>query len=163
MATARNPRSTRRHETTKALLRAHLSAAARYGHSTRHCAVCHRLRRLVAERPPEPFEPTETASPAGMVISSTTSSTTTSSAPTPAVRFTLASEPVAPPVTAASTDPAEESTQLAARPSTDAAGPSAVRPSAPSPKERVARPSPPLAAPSPAGPRDSACAPHRAP
>lgn len=59
MATARGSRQYQRHE-TKALLRAHLSAAARLGqHSTRHCAVCHRLRRLVAEFPPEPFVPPE--------------------------------------------------------------------------------------------------------
>ena len=59
MATARGPRQYQRHE-TKALLRAHLSAAARLGqHSTLHCAVCHRLRRLVAEFPPEPFVPPE--------------------------------------------------------------------------------------------------------
>ncbi|MBU7597468.1 hypothetical protein JGS22_007470 [Streptomyces sp. P38-E01] len=55
MATARGPRQHRRHS-TKALLRAHLSAAARLGpHSTPRCAVCHRLRRLAAEHPVEPF------------------------------------------------------------------------------------------------------------
>ncbi|MCK1794981.1 DUF6274 family protein [Streptomyces sp. XM4193] len=54
MATARGPRQHRRHS-TKALLRAHLSAAARLGpHSTPRCAVCHRLRRLAAEHPAEP-------------------------------------------------------------------------------------------------------------
>ncbi|PJE96938.1 hypothetical protein CUT44_15395 [Streptomyces carminius] len=37
-----------RHE-TRALLRAHLSAAARYGHLTRQCPVCHRLQRLATE------------------------------------------------------------------------------------------------------------------
>ncbi|MFP8961484.1 DUF6274 family protein [Streptomyces nanhaiensis] len=37
-----------RHE-TRALLRAHLSAATRYGHATRHCPVCHRLQRLAME------------------------------------------------------------------------------------------------------------------
>ncbi|MFJ9417072.1 DUF6274 family protein [Streptomyces sp. NPDC101227] len=37
-----------RHE-TRALLRAHLSAATRYRHLTRHCPVCHRLLRLAME------------------------------------------------------------------------------------------------------------------
>ncbi|MBB4893865.1 hypothetical protein FHS39_002899 [Streptomyces olivoverticillatus] len=37
-----------RHE-TRALLRAHLSAAAGYRHLTRHCSVCHRLLRLAQE------------------------------------------------------------------------------------------------------------------
>ncbi|MDT0451485.1 DUF6274 family protein [Streptomyces hesseae] len=37
-----------RHE-TRALLRAHLSAAAGYRHLTRHCPVCHRLLRLAQE------------------------------------------------------------------------------------------------------------------
>ncbi|MTE19797.1 hypothetical protein F0L17_11850 [Streptomyces sp. TRM43335] len=37
-----------RHE-TRALLRAHLSAATRYGHVTRHCPICHRLQRLAME------------------------------------------------------------------------------------------------------------------
>lgn len=36
---------TARHE-TRALLRAHLSAAVGSGHLTHHCAVCHRLQRL---------------------------------------------------------------------------------------------------------------------
>ncbi|AYG81571.1 DUF6274 family protein [Streptomyces sp. ASQP_92] len=39
---------TARHE-TRALLRAHLSAALGYRHLTRHCAVCHRLLRLAME------------------------------------------------------------------------------------------------------------------
>ena len=34
---------------TRALLRAHLSAAAGRGHLTRHCAICHRLLRLAME------------------------------------------------------------------------------------------------------------------
>ncbi|MFI9610898.1 DUF6274 family protein [Streptomyces sp. NPDC052023] len=34
-----------RHE-TRALLRAHLSAASSYRHVTRHCPICHRLLRL---------------------------------------------------------------------------------------------------------------------
>ncbi len=40
--------SVRRHE-TRALLRAHLAAASRYRHATRHCPVCHRLLRLAME------------------------------------------------------------------------------------------------------------------
>ncbi|WP_426403943.1 DUF6274 family protein [Streptomyces sp. R-07] len=55
--------SAARHD-TGALLRAHLAAASRYGHLTRHCAVCHRLLRLAMELPEpeeltEPTEPTE--------------------------------------------------------------------------------------------------------
>ncbi|GAA2070705.1 hypothetical protein GCM10009801_21670 [Streptomyces albiaxialis] len=42
------PNSPRRHE-TKALLRAHLAAATRYRHVTRHCPICHRLLRLAME------------------------------------------------------------------------------------------------------------------
>ncbi|WP_461029187.1 DUF6274 family protein [Streptomyces sparsus] len=38
---------------TGALLRAHLSAAARYGHTARRCRICHRLQRLALEQPPE--------------------------------------------------------------------------------------------------------------
>ncbi|MDF3141382.1 MULTISPECIES: DUF6274 family protein [unclassified Streptomyces] len=34
-----------RHE-TRALLRAHLSAATSYRHLTRHCPICHHLLRL---------------------------------------------------------------------------------------------------------------------
>ncbi|HET6634543.1 MAG TPA: DUF6274 family protein [Streptomyces sp.] len=41
-----------RHE-TRALLRAHLAAASRYRHATRHCPVCHRLLRLAMEGPPD--------------------------------------------------------------------------------------------------------------
>ncbi|MEV0779599.1 DUF6274 family protein [Streptomyces sp. NPDC050433] len=37
-----------KHE-TRALLRAHLAAATGYRHVTRHCAVCHRLQRLVMD------------------------------------------------------------------------------------------------------------------
>ncbi|MEU3146607.1 MULTISPECIES: DUF6274 family protein [unclassified Streptomyces] len=50
-----------RHE-TRALLRAHLSAASSFGHHTRHCPVCHRLLRLAmdsAPRTPEASEPTQ--------------------------------------------------------------------------------------------------------
>ncbi|MEV8546212.1 DUF6274 family protein [Streptomyces sp. NPDC051572] len=44
-----------RHE-TRALLRAHLSAASSYRHVTRHCPICHRLLRLALDAPP-PQEP----------------------------------------------------------------------------------------------------------
>jgi hypothetical protein len=40
-----------RHE-TRALLRAHLSAASEYRHRTRHCPICHRLLRLASESAP---------------------------------------------------------------------------------------------------------------
>ncbi|MFJ1972852.1 DUF6274 family protein [Streptomyces sp. NPDC087903] len=40
-----------RHE-TRALLRAHLSAASSYGHLTRHCPICHRLLRLALDSGP---------------------------------------------------------------------------------------------------------------
>ncbi|WEV26246.1 DUF6274 family protein [Streptomyces sp. 71268] len=42
-----------KHE-TRALLRAHLSAASGYRHLTRHCPVCHRLLRLALEQPGQP-------------------------------------------------------------------------------------------------------------
>ncbi|MGC2998817.1 DUF6274 family protein [Streptomyces sp. G35A] len=44
-----------RHE-TRALLRAHLSAASSYRHHTLHCPVCHRLLRLAWDSPPVPGE-----------------------------------------------------------------------------------------------------------
>ncbi|MFI6352749.1 DUF6274 family protein [Streptomyces sp. NPDC050743] len=40
-----------RHE-TRALLRAHLSAASSYRHLTRHCPICHRLLRLAMDAGP---------------------------------------------------------------------------------------------------------------
>ncbi|MEU2064332.1 DUF6274 family protein [Streptomyces sp. NPDC013455] len=40
-----------RHE-TRALLRAHLSAATSYRHLTRHCPICHRLLRLAMDAGP---------------------------------------------------------------------------------------------------------------
>ncbi|CAL9492037.1 DUF6274 family protein [Streptomyces sp. enrichment culture] len=40
-----------RHE-TRALLRAHLSAASGYRHVTRHCPICHRLLRLAMDSAP---------------------------------------------------------------------------------------------------------------
>ncbi|MFF3774792.1 DUF6274 family protein [Streptomyces sp. NPDC002232] len=56
--------SAARHD-TRALLRAHLAAASRYGHLTRHCVVCHRLLRLAMELPDpeEPEEPEEPENP----------------------------------------------------------------------------------------------------
>ncbi|MFE5734549.1 DUF6274 family protein [Streptomyces sp. NPDC056528] len=48
--------SAARHD-TRALLRAHLAAASRYGHLTRHCVVCHRLLRLAMEVPEVPDTP----------------------------------------------------------------------------------------------------------
>ncbi|MET9433703.1 DUF6274 family protein [Streptomyces sp. NPDC006551] len=58
-----------RHE-TRALLRAHLAAASRYGHVTRHCPVCHRLLRLAMDAQDvlddqEPESNTEDESPTG--------------------------------------------------------------------------------------------------
>ncbi|MGW3951002.1 DUF6274 family protein [Streptomyces sp. NPDC004752] len=47
-----------RHE-TRALLRAHLSAASSYRHVTRHCAVCHRLLRLAMDSAPRAAEAPE--------------------------------------------------------------------------------------------------------
>ncbi|MEU3843960.1 DUF6274 family protein [Streptomyces sp. NPDC028635] len=55
-----------KHE-TRALLRAHLSAASSYRHLTRHCPICHRLLLLaLATAPPAPppaREPAEDESP----------------------------------------------------------------------------------------------------
>ncbi|GAA3796672.1 hypothetical protein GCM10022403_033190 [Streptomyces coacervatus] len=57
-----------RHE-TRALLRAHLSAAQSYGHLTRHCPICHHLLRLALDASPRaaevPDEVAEDESPAG--------------------------------------------------------------------------------------------------
>jgi len=49
-----------RHE-TRALLRAHLSAASSYRHVTRHCPICHRLLRLAMDSAPTavPEDPVE--------------------------------------------------------------------------------------------------------
>ncbi|MER7956822.1 DUF6274 family protein [Streptomyces sp. NPDC096030] len=44
----------------RALLRAHLAAASRFGHLTRHCSVCHRLLALAIE-----LEREEDESPTG--------------------------------------------------------------------------------------------------
>ncbi|MFF0107562.1 DUF6274 family protein [Streptomyces hirsutus] len=51
-----------RHE-TRALLRAHLSAASSFGHLTRHCPVCHRLLRLAMDSTPRTVEYVEYAEP----------------------------------------------------------------------------------------------------
>ncbi|KUN34855.1 hypothetical protein AQJ30_27720 [Streptomyces longwoodensis] len=55
-----------RHE-TRALLRAHLSAASSYGHLTRHCPICLRLLRLTLDGAPAatqaPEEPAEDGTP----------------------------------------------------------------------------------------------------
>ncbi|MET9912217.1 DUF6274 family protein [Streptomyces sp. NPDC006476] len=57
-----------RHE-TRALLRAHLSAASSYGHLTRHCPICHHLLRLAMDSAPRaaeaPGKTVEDESPAG--------------------------------------------------------------------------------------------------
>ncbi len=47
------------HHETRALLRAHLSAAAGRGHLTRHCAICHRLLRLALQSHPADERPVE--------------------------------------------------------------------------------------------------------
>lgn len=44
-----------RHE-TRALLRAHLSAATSYRHLTRHCPICHQLLRLAMDSAPRADE-----------------------------------------------------------------------------------------------------------
>ncbi|WP_078948077.1 DUF6274 family protein [Streptomyces griseus] len=53
-----------RHE-TRALLRAHLSAASSYRHLTSHCPICHRLLRLALDSAPwaaqGPLGPSEPA------------------------------------------------------------------------------------------------------
>ena len=58
--------ATVRHE-TRALLRAHLSAASSYRHLTRHCPICHRLLRLAMDSAPgsvtAPEEAAEDESP----------------------------------------------------------------------------------------------------
>ncbi|MEU8029187.1 DUF6274 family protein [Streptomyces sp. NPDC049099] len=47
-----------RHE-TRALLRAHLSAASSYRHLTRHCPICHHLLRLAMDAGPRVTEPSD--------------------------------------------------------------------------------------------------------
>ncbi|MFG3152685.1 DUF6274 family protein [Streptomyces sp. NPDC048219] len=55
-----------RHE-TRALLRAHLSAASSYRHLTSHCPICHRLLRLAwdSAAPPAQAPPPPPPSPTG--------------------------------------------------------------------------------------------------
>ncbi|MGK5695132.1 DUF6274 family protein [Streptomyces sp. URMC 128] len=57
-----------RHE-TRALLRAHLSAASSYRHLTRHCPICHHLLRLAMEsaQPAQPAPRTTAQAPRGAV------------------------------------------------------------------------------------------------
>ncbi|MET9425315.1 DUF6274 family protein [Streptomyces sp. NPDC006540] len=55
--------STARRYETRALLRAHLSAASGYRHLTRSCPICHRLLRLAMERPDEEPSGTGQAQP----------------------------------------------------------------------------------------------------
>lgn len=50
--------ATVRHE-TRALLRAHLSAASSYRHLTRHCPICRQLLRLAMEPGQEAGPPDE--------------------------------------------------------------------------------------------------------
>ncbi|MFI0542928.1 DUF6274 family protein [Streptomyces sp. WSLK1-3] len=50
--------ATVRHE-TRALLRAHLSAASSYRHLTRHCPICHRLLRLAMDSAPAAGPPSQ--------------------------------------------------------------------------------------------------------
>ncbi|MER7479023.1 DUF6274 family protein [Streptomyces sp. NPDC126510] len=52
-----------RHE-TRALLRAHLSAASSYRHLTRRCPICHRLLRLAMESAPRTGREDESPAPA---------------------------------------------------------------------------------------------------
>ena len=52
--------ATVRHE-TRALLRAHLSAASGYRHLTHRCPICHRLLRLAMEPAPHGEDDPETA------------------------------------------------------------------------------------------------------
>ncbi|MFF7161698.1 DUF6274 family protein [Streptomyces sp. NPDC008086] len=52
-----------RHE-TRALLRAHLAAAASYRHLTRHCPICHRLLRLAMDSAPRSSAAAPQAPPA---------------------------------------------------------------------------------------------------
>ncbi|MGV9289751.1 DUF6274 family protein [Streptomyces sp. NPDC003719] len=51
-----------RHE-TRALLRAHLSAASSYGHLTSRCPVCHRLLRLAWDSAAPSAPPSRPAPP----------------------------------------------------------------------------------------------------
>ncbi|AVH57851.1 MULTISPECIES: DUF6274 family protein [Streptomyces] len=59
-----------RHE-TRALLRAHLSAASGYRHLTRHCPICHQLLRLAMEPAPRDEQDAESVATAESVVSVT--------------------------------------------------------------------------------------------
>ncbi|WP_433546805.1 DUF6274 family protein [Streptomyces sp. CA-294286] len=48
---------------TRALLRAHLSAATGYRHRTEHCPVCRKLLRLAMEPEPDTRTPEDPDSP----------------------------------------------------------------------------------------------------
>ncbi|SMF85687.1 DUF6274 family protein [Streptomyces sp. Amel2xC10] len=50
---------------TRALLRAHLSAASSYRHLTRHCPICHRLQRLAMDGAPQGAQAPEEAAAEG--------------------------------------------------------------------------------------------------
>ncbi|MEW2515023.1 DUF6274 family protein [Streptomyces sp. NPDC046870] len=56
-----------RHE-TRALLRAHLSAASSYRHLTRHCPICHRLLRLAMDGAPQAREAEQEAPEDGAAV-----------------------------------------------------------------------------------------------
>ncbi len=64
-----------RHE-TRALLRAHLSAATGYRHLTRHCPICHQLLRLAMEpHTPRSGRPAPASAPAPSPAASEPSAT----------------------------------------------------------------------------------------
>ncbi|MFF0162964.1 DUF6274 family protein [Streptomyces sp. NPDC005263] len=71
-----------RHE-TRALLRAHLSAAASYRHLTHHCPICHRLLRLAMDSAPPTAQPT-TQPLAPPAVRRTTQQATPPATPEPA-------------------------------------------------------------------------------
>jgi hypothetical protein len=56
-----------RHE-TRALLRAHLSAASSFRHLTQHCPICHQLLQLAMDSPPVAGETDEDAMKAMEVL-----------------------------------------------------------------------------------------------
>ncbi|GGJ43201.1 DUF6274 family protein [Streptomyces brasiliensis] len=58
--------SAARHE-TRALLRAHLSAASSYRHLTRHCPICHRLVRLAMASAPLDVQTSDDTDPVDAV------------------------------------------------------------------------------------------------
>ncbi|GAA2459111.1 DUF6274 family protein [Streptomyces macrosporus] len=114
MPTTPNPP---RHE-TRALLRAHLAAAARYGHATRHCPVCHRLQLLAME--PADERPRARTEPSPEVASEVV----TDSPPLPSA-LSSSPSPAAPPGPLATSVPAPRS---GARSEAPAVPPAAVAP-----------------------------------